>query len=142
MPHNELNCALTIVLVLLFFGKVVEKTADTDGLYPLQTSTVYRTLVSNSLNTLTSECFMRFTRLKHLSRPSTISMPTSDTPSESTCPSTGVDIEISEEDHIVFRFLEEKVSQIGLALKYINSRRAKKHTEIDSEAVEQTGQNP
>ena len=41
--------------------------------------------------------------------------------------SLGVDIEVSEEDRTIFHRLEEKVSQIGLALKYINSRKADQH---------------
>ena len=53
-------------------------------------------------------------------------------------PSSSADIEISEEDRIVFRLLEEKVSKIDLALKYINSRKAKEQADIDLEAVEQT----
>ena len=38
--------------------------------------------------------------------------------------SSGADIEISEEDRTVYRLLEAKISQIDLALKYINSRKA------------------
>jgi hypothetical protein len=50
----------------------------------------------------------------------------------------GADIEISEEDVVVFRLLKTNVSQIGLALKFINSRKAKKLADIDQEAVKQT----
>ncbi|KAF9646256.1 hypothetical protein BDM02DRAFT_3147722 [Thelephora ganbajun] len=46
-------------------------------------------------------------------------------------PSLGADIEISEEDRTVFQLLEGKVSQIDLALKYINSRKADEHADID-----------
>lgn len=46
-------------------------------------------------------------------------------------PSLGADIEISEEDRAVFQLLSERVSQIGLALKYINSRKAGEHANID-----------
>jgi hypothetical protein len=50
----------------------------------------------------------------------------------------GADIEISEEDCVVFRLLKTNVSQIGLTLKFINSRKAKKLAGVDQEAVEQT----
>jgi hypothetical protein len=37
----------------------------------------------------------------------------------------GADIEISEEDHFIFRLRYKKMSQISIALKYINSRKEK-----------------
>ena len=52
-------------------------------------------------------------------------------------PSLGADIEISEEDRTVYRLLEERTSDIGLALKYINSRKAEEHVDSDSEVVRQ-----
>lgn len=36
-----------------------------------------------------------------------------------------------EEDRRVFRHLEEKVSQINLALEYINRRQADEHADIN-----------
>ena len=41
--------------------------------------------------------------------------------------SSGEDIEISEEDRTVYRLLEVKISQIDLALKYINSCKVEEH---------------
>lgn len=52
-------------------------------------------------------------------------------------PSVGPDIEISEKDYAVYRLLQNKTSQIALALKYINRRKDKKHVDVDSEVVEQ-----
>ena len=52
-------------------------------------------------------------------------------------PSLGADIEISEEDHTVCRLLEERMSSIGLALKYINSRKAEECVDDDSEVIGQ-----
>lgn len=47
-------------------------------------------------------------------------------------------IEIGEEDHIIFGLLEGKVSQIRLALKYINSRKTKERVGVDLEVLGQT----
>ena len=41
--------------------------------------------------------------------------------------SSGEDIEISEEDRTVYQLLEAKISQIDLALKYINSHKVEEH---------------
>lgn len=51
--------------------------------------------------------------------------------------SLGVDIEISEEDRTVYLLLRGKTSEIDLALKYINSRKAGERADVDLEAVEQ-----
>ena len=51
--------------------------------------------------------------------------------------SVGAGIEISEEDRVVFQLLEKKVSQIDLAVKFINSRKADKHADVDQEVVGQ-----
>jgi len=53
------------------------------------------------------------------------------------CPSLGADIEISEEDRTIYRLLEERISSIGLALKYINSRKAGEDVDDNSEVVGQ-----
>ena len=98
--------------------------ADTDGSCLLQTSTAYQTSASDSSNRLLPSvlCGLRG-RCTY----------TDQTP----CSSPGADIKISEEDHIIFGLLEGKVSQIGLALKYINSRKAKKRADVDLEALGQ-----
>ena len=53
------------------------------------------------------------------------------------CPSLGTDIEISEEDRTIYRLLEERTSNIDLALKYINSCKAEECADADSEVVGQ-----
>ena len=45
--------------------------------------------------------------------------------------SVGADIEIGEEDRTVYRLLQEKTSDIALALKYINSRKTEEHADVD-----------
>ena len=47
------------------------------------------------------------------------------------CLSLGVDIEISKDNCAVFHLLEGQVSQIGLALKFINSRKANEPAEAN-----------
>ena len=49
----------------------------------------------------------------------------------------GADIRVSEEDRIVYQLLKERISHINLALKYINSRKAEEHADVDSEVVKQ-----
>ena len=44
------------------------------------------------------------------------------------CPSAGADIEISEEDHTVYRLLQEETSDITLAL---NNRKVEEHADVD-----------
>ena len=47
------------------------------------------------------------------------------------CLSVGADIQISEEGHTVYRLLQEKTSDITLALKYINGRKVEEHADVD-----------
>lgn len=51
------------------------------------------------------------------------------------CPSLGADVEIGEEDHAVYRPPAERTSNVDLALKYINSRKAGEDVDADSEVV-------
>ena len=112
--------------------------AGMGGFFPLPAFTACRTSVSNFSNTPTFEYSMQSTRLTHTSRPHAMNLRQHASFSLSFKNSASIDgagIEISEEDRAVFQLLGKKVSQIDLAVEFVDSRKADKHVDVDQKAV-------